>query len=135
MGDLRVLDIFEETDTSLGIEGRALLAWSPDGLAITFMSDAEGTWQIYVYDFEEDETRLVSRGRDTHCRLPAWSPDGRQIIYHQSVSLEESTPASLWIASSGATGLPRRYLTGEYGRPSWSGEGWIAPEGRGASIA
>ena len=130
VGDLRLLDLVEETDTALGIEGRAP-AWSPDGMAITYMSDADGTWQIYVYDLEEEEIKLVSRGCDTHCRLPAWSPDGRQIIYHQSVSLDEATPASLWIASSGGTGLPRRYLTGEYGRPSWSGEGWIALQGPG----
>jgi Tol biopolymer transport system component len=134
VGDLRVLDIFENTDTALGIAGRAP-AWSPDGTRIAFMSDAaltsniEGSWQIYLYDLEDDEIRLVSRNCATHCRLPAWSPNGRQIIYHASVSLEDLTPQGLWIASVTGISRPRLFLEGEFGRPSWSSDGWITFQG------
>ncbi len=129
-GDLWLLDIFEVTNTALDLTGRAP-TWSPDGTRIAFMSDVEGTWQIYVYDLQDDELWLVSEGCVTQCRLPAWSSDGKQIIYHVSVSLTDFTPTAMWIATVEGRGKPRPYLTGEYGRPTWSGEGWIAFQGPG----
>jgi hypothetical protein len=128
-GELWLLDIFAETTTPLGLSGRAP-AWSPDGSRIALMSDIEGSWQIYVYDLAEETIRLVSSGCATHCRLPAWSPDGEQLIYHMSVSLEDFTPASLWMANVDS-GTPRLWLAGEYARASWSAEGWIAFQGPG----
>jgi TolB protein len=127
---LWLLDLFEETDTPLGLYGRAP-TWSPDGTRIAFMSDIEGSWQIYIYDREGEELWLVSDDCPTHCRLPAWSPDGRQVIYHVSVSLEDPTPSGMWIAPVTGSSRPRLYLEGEYGRPSWSYEGWIIFQGPG----
>lgn len=131
VGELHLLDIFEETDTPLGLYGRAP-TWSPDGTRIAFMSDlgdTDGTWQIYVYDFTTDALWLVSRGCATHCRLPAWSPDGKEIIYHQAVSLDDFAPSGMWIAPVRGIVRPRLFLEGEYGRPSWSSAGWIIFQG------
>jgi Tol biopolymer transport system component len=93
------------------------------------MSDVEGSWLIYVYDLEDEELWLVSTNCETHCRLPAWSPEGRQLLYHASISLDDPTPAGLWIASVAGISKPRLYLEGSYGRPTWSSEGWIAFQG------
>ena len=126
-GELWLLDIFEETASSLGLSGRGP-TWSPDGSRIAFMSDLEGSWQVYVYDVETEEVWLASEGCETHCRFPAWSPDGRQVIYSASTSLQDLTPNGLWIAPAEG-GRPRLWLSGEYGRPTWSAEGWIAFNG------
>jgi hypothetical protein len=130
VGELHVLDVVEETDTALPIEGRAP-AWSPDGTRIAYMSDVDGSWQIYVYELASEKTWLVSRGCTTHCRLPEWSPDGKEIIYHMAVSEDDFTPTGLWIAPARGISRPRLYLEGAYGRPSWSSEGWIAFQDEG----
>jgi dipeptidyl aminopeptidase/acylaminoacyl peptidase len=129
-GELWLLNVFEETTTPLGLTGRAP-AWSPDGTQIALMSDLDGSWHIYVYDMEEEEVWDVTENCPTHCRFPAWSPDGDEVIYHVSASMEDLTPVGLWIAPVNGRGRPRRWLAGEYGRPSWSGEGWIIFQGPG----
>jgi hypothetical protein len=135
-GELWLLNFDDETDTNLDLTGRAP-TWSPDGSRIAFMSDRagdgasenEGSWQVYVYDVGEEKLTLVSEDCATQCRNPAWSPDGKQIIYEASATIDDLTPAGLWTASSGATGKPRLYLEGQYGHPTWSAEGWIFFQG------
>lgn len=63
-------------------------AWSPDGKKIAFTSMRDETWQIYVFDLETAAlTQLTSYqdvlGTQTNIqsRFPAWSPDGKQIVY------------------------------------------------------
>ena len=128
-GELWIVDVFEETTTPLDLVGRAPV-WSPDGTQIAYMSDVEGSWQVYVYDLETAAVRRVSTNCTTHCRFPAWSPDGRQLIYSVAAASDDLTPAGLWIATV-AGGLPRRWLAGAYDHPSWSEEGWIAFAGEG----
>ncbi|PWH15095.1 MAG: hypothetical protein DDG60_06585 [Anaerolineae bacterium] len=63
-------------------------AWSPDGQKIAFTSMRDGTWQIYVFNLETSTlTQLtfaeeVLRSRaNNQSRYPAWSPDGKTLIY------------------------------------------------------
>jgi TolB protein len=57
-------------------------AWSPDGRFLTFASNREGAWNIYVMRADRSQTRKLttSRGDFVH---PVWSPDGQQILFTQ----------------------------------------------------
>lgn len=125
-GELWVLDPFEETWYDLGEMGRAPV-WSPDSSAIAFMSLRSGRWQIYVYDLESQETRQVSTGCTTHCRFPAWSPDGQALLYSRATSRTDLIPSGIWLATLDGSARPREWLAGAYARPTWS----RVPFGRG----
>lgn len=61
--------------------------FSPDGKWIAFSSDRTGRREVYIAPFPEGEPLLqVSRegGRE-----PAWSPDGRAVVYREGESIVE----------------------------------------------
>lgn len=53
-------------------------AWSPDGKRIAFLSDRDGTTQVYVMWLETRETAQLTHLQQSAGSLK-WSPDGRQI--------------------------------------------------------
>jgi Tol biopolymer transport system component len=63
-------------------------AWSPDGTMVAFAADWDGNFEIYVLDVNHSLTaQLTRRTRGYGNTFPAWSPDGRQIVYiHASSS-------------------------------------------------
>ena len=61
--------------------------WSPDGSRLAFLSDRDGTTQIYVIDPAGGEAMKLTDG--TAIRSYEWSPDGKAIGF---VRLDERTP-------------------------------------------
>ena len=53
-------------------------AWSPDGAKITFYSDRDGNYDIYVIDGSGLANLTNNSSKD---RYPAWSPDGAKIAF------------------------------------------------------
>ena len=54
-------------------------AWSPDGTKIAFVSERDGSPNIYVMDANgNNQKRLTNNGG---YYWPAWSPDGRRIAF------------------------------------------------------
>ncbi|MGQ9626227.1 MAG: tetratricopeptide repeat protein [Anaerolineae bacterium] len=100
---------------------------SPDGSKVAFMSQRDGSWDIYVVNV--DGTGLArlteSHGQDG---LPDWSPDGKSIAF---VS-DHTGRWSLWVMNadgsdqkelftiegSGVDGIVR-------GKPDWESRGWL----------
>jgi acylaminoacyl-peptidase len=68
-------------------------AWSPDGESIAFLSDRDGTPQIWVHRLDSATDRQV-----THLDSPpltlAWSPDGRSLAF--TARLAEALPSAAW---------------------------------------
>jgi Tol biopolymer transport system component len=52
---------------------------SPDGKTMAFLSEESGSRELYVAPFDRprDSVRLTTGG----ARIPAWSPDGREIYF------------------------------------------------------
>lgn len=55
-------------------------AWSPDGKQIAYMSNREGTWDIYIVGADGSGLKRLTRSSSSD-GLPAWSPDGRGVAY------------------------------------------------------
>jgi dipeptidyl aminopeptidase/acylaminoacyl peptidase len=68
-------------------------AWSPDGGSIAFLSERDGSTQIWIRRLENAADRQV-----THLVSPpltvAWSPDGKSLAY--TARLTESPPSAAW---------------------------------------
>ncbi len=56
--------------------------WSPDGQSLVFVSNRDGRWHIYLYEFAVDTIRQLTMGTYP-CTEPDWSPDGSQIVFRR----------------------------------------------------
>jgi Tol biopolymer transport system component/predicted Ser/Thr protein kinase len=106
-------------------------AFGPDGEHIAFRSERDGGGIFVMGATGESVRRLLDFGYH-----PAWSPDGRQILYvTQSVGdpALRFTTSELWVVTI-ATGERRLLTEGDAVQPSWSPNGYrIAYWGRNAS--
>lgn len=112
-------------------------AMSPQGDAIAFVSDRNGSFEIHVRSVggASGEIPLTNDGQQN--MQPAWSPDGRFIAYHSN------RRGGIWLIPSRG-GSPRQ-LTTAGARPAWSRDGAsiayqsdefgdIAPNGYSAQV-
>jgi Tol biopolymer transport system component len=96
--------------------------WTPDGRWITFASDKDGRWSIYMAPADTSGPPvLLSQG--DHPRLPtSWSPDGARLCFTE---FHPDSGADIWVLSvrenRASPFLQRR--TGEWG-------GVFSPDGR-----
>ena len=82
LGDLYVLPI-EGGEANLLTRG---MAWdtqprySPDGSTIAFISDRDGTDNIWVMNADGSDARAITRSKEQMYGSPSWSPDGRYLV-------------------------------------------------------
>jgi len=60
--------------------------WSPDGMKLIYVSDREGSMDIWQRDLKTGEERALVKPTGG-ASLPAWSPDGKQIAFFTGSSL------------------------------------------------
>lgn len=123
-GELWVTNSDGGDSRSLGVQGRSP-TWSPNGAWLTYMSERDGSWEIYMYDYTLSGAYQLTNC-STNCRWPTWSPDGRFIIYHATSAPGSVTADTIWsleVESGNATRLVSGYAAG---RPTWSVNGKIA---------
>ena len=75
------IDTGDETQLTSGIENEIYPAWSPNGIYLAYLSDAEGIYDLIVYNLETDEKKVISVGPDMDADNHAWSPEGYRIAY------------------------------------------------------
>ncbi len=97
------------------------MAWSPDGRQMAFISDRDGSLDIYLVDTDgvDKNVRRVTRSVTVESS-PSWSPDGQWLVF----AAKQDTHSQLYIIS--ASGGERRQLTSdlfENTQPSWSPDG------------
>ncbi len=96
--------------------------WSPDNRHLVYVSDRDGTPQLYLYDLaKEAETRLTTGGQNDG--NPVWSPDGKQLAFTR----DRRELHVLTIATQADRTLSSRKYRTLNGAPSWSPDGqWLA---------
>ena len=104
-------------------------AWSPDGTHIAIFSDRKdaGYFQLYAVDATcttpETCEASIQPINNAYGTFPAWSPDGKEIVYQSNVDLN----FNLYVVNLD-TGITRR-LTEDRAddrRPAWSPDGmWV----------
>jgi Tol biopolymer transport system component len=116
-------------------------AWSPDGTRIAFSSgrDRNGKWctsdecgynnELYVMNADGSEPVRLTRSRGDDA-VPAWSPDGRRIVFASNRNNRERSPGEdTELYSIGADGSCLTWLTNgapESSAPSWRDVGAAA---------
>jgi Tol biopolymer transport system component len=92
-------------------------AFSPDGRFIAFRSE-RGDGGLFVMGATGESVRRLTTFGDN----PAWSPDGREIVFgtegRSDPSNREKT-SELWVVPA-AGGEPRRLFAGDAVQPAWS---------------
>ena len=94
-------------------------AVSPDGKQIAFHSDRDGNFEIYVADINGEAARR--RTDDPGIDLaPAWSRDGRQIVF---MSNRANKDFDIYRMNADGSGLERLTSGGSNGFPEYSPDG------------
>lgn len=99
------------------------LACAPDSRRIAYVSDRDGPWHIFMYDFGTRTETQLTRGTPSDVS-PHWSPDGKQIAYSRDAhEVRLINPASH---------ADRLLATGALGRPPFLGlhDMAFSPDGR-----
>jgi Tol biopolymer transport system component len=93
--------------------------WSPDGTKIAFVSDRRGTRDLFIKTANGaglEEPVLTSSAQKN---LEGWSPDGKYLIYNDSVK-------AIWAVAATGNAKPFEVVTG----PGSYDQGAISPDGK-----
>ena len=101
-------------------------AWSPDGRFVSYFSDRSGEYKLYI-ESQDGVTppREIAIPEPTQYYTPAWSPNGRRILFHDTHlriwTVDVATGAAKVIGNDPWL-VPARTLN-----PTWSPDSrWIA---------
>ena len=87
LGDLYLLPIEGGTAAPLetGLHFDSQPQYSPDGKSLVFISDRDGSEEVWVLDLEQDSARQLTTSNDRlEYASPTWSPDGRHVLVSRS---------------------------------------------------
>ena len=88
LGDLYTMPITGGNATALtsGMAYDAQPRFSPDGKSIVFTSDRDGGDNVWVIDLATKQAKVVTKGKTSRYRSPAWTPDGKYIVVSRAAA-------------------------------------------------
>jgi len=125
LGDIYTLSVDGGKATRL-TSGQAFDAqptWSPDGKTIAYISDRNGSDNIWLMDADGSHQRILTREEQRQFVSPAWTPDGKFVVVSKNGALFGSQYDLYMYHKDGGTGL--RLTGGE----TAAGRGAPAPAG------
>jgi TolB protein len=123
-------------------------AWAPDGNRIAFVSsrgDSEFGWDIFTMRPDGSGITRLTSGDFSYYHTLAWSPDGTQIVYEDTMTPDGGLVRGLQIFNLDGTppSYNAAYLVEDGWGPAWSPEGsviaysgigLIRPDGSGSRL-
>ncbi len=78
--------------------------WAPDGMRIAYVSDvADGKGDVWVMNANGGGKKRITPGDDSYDYNPAWSPDGRWIVYETATGSKRGPWSLAIIPAEGGT--------------------------------
>lgn len=102
---------------------------SPDGKKVVFARYKTTGWDspssIWTMNIDGTDVAQLTNNPDERAFMPAWSPDGKKIIYSSTIKGKKKDN-DLYIINSDGTGLMQITTNESYeGTPVWSTDGYI----------
>ncbi len=120
-----LFDLSTGREKWLPVTGKTNLdpAFSPDGTKIAYAALFASYAYLYTYDFGSGEVLRLTRG--VVVNQPAWSPDGKHIIFEGVPKGVERTPIQIMMVSSDGSGEHpiTAYRTGHSRDPAFAPDG------------
>ncbi len=123
--DIWLVDLARSTVLRLtfGSSNQTHPVWSPDGAQIAFVSDRDGTPNLYRRSSSGAGSEELLLQSDTAKHVTDWSPDGRFIAYENQ---DPKTGADLWLLPLFGDRKPIPFLRTDFSE----GQGQFSPDGR-----
>lgn len=106
-GDIYTLPIAGGKATRLtdGLPFDVQPRWSPDGKQIVFVSDKDGSDDVWVMDADGKNLKQITRTDRTQFLSPEWTPDGKYIVVSRNGALFTTIYALYLYHKDGGTGV------------------------------
>ena len=134
-GDLYTIPIAGGKATRItdGLPFDAQPRWSPDGRKIVYVTDKDGSDDVWVIDADGKNPKQITRSDRAQWLSPEWTPDGKYIIVSRNTALF-STVYGLWLYHrDGGTGVrmtaapPPAPPPGTQGAPQPAQRNYVGP--------
>lgn len=109
------------------IGGLESLSWSPNGKFLAFPAQInEGSSDVFIYSLENNSFRRLIEDNEIVSSIH-WSPDGKKILFINSIPDSDYSPRYLYIANPEIEYL-KSTLNPIFGGRFWREWGWIASD-------
>jgi Tol biopolymer transport system component len=94
--DIFLCDAQESNRIQLTFDGKSTaIAWSPNGQEILFLSERDGSRDLYIMDKDGKNQRRITTGMNANV-FARWSPQGQMIVFGVDEPRDGEIPLYLW---------------------------------------